>query len=281
MGLVFRLEDYAHYREAVGEATYIDLTRRSDPARSPRAWDNLRAVVETYGAPWIVQIWTKDPAGVLRMGDDLPAALREAGTTLTAQVTITGLAGTPWEPLVPGGAMADIPALAAALGGIEHITWRYDPIIPTVHRTERFEQLAQQAADMGLSRGVINFISPPGRYVRVDRRLAPMLPSWAEDMPGYDDAWRQTVAGELVERAEAAGIALACCAERAGLAEAGPGLGQAACGDYAWFVRLSGRRPVEAASQGSRRGCSCARYFDVGAYGQWRRCHRCAYCYAG
>lgn len=281
MGLVFRLEDYARYREAVGQATYIDLTRRTDPARSLIAWDNLRAVVDTYGAPWVVQIWTKNPVGVLALGGDTLRALREAGATLAAQVTVTGLAGTLWEPRVPFDAMEGIPALAAILGGMEHITWRYDPIIPTVHQAARFEGLARQAADMGVRRAVINFISPPGRYARVDRRLADVLPGWAEGMPGYDAAWREKTARVLVALAAGAGLSLACCAESAALAAAVPGLGRAACGEYEWFARLSGFRPAQAASRGSRAGCGCARYFDVGAYGQWRRCHGCAYCYAG
>jgi hypothetical protein len=77
------------------------------------------------------------------------------------------------------------------------------------------------------------------------------------------------------------GLHLACCAESAGLAAAVPGLGHAACGDYAWFVRLSGRDPGRVPFAGSRRGCGCTRYFDAGNYGQWARCHGCAYCYAG
>ena len=41
-----------------------------------------------------MQLWTKDPAGVLRRGRSLLEQLRLAGTTITAQVTITGLAGS-------------------------------------------------------------------------------------------------------------------------------------------------------------------------------------------
>jgi len=103
MSLVFRLEDYGRYLERVGEASYIDLTRRTDPARIERVWDNLRAVVETYGRPWILQLWTKDAAATLARGRRQLERLLAQGTTLTAQVTVTGLGGTRWEPLVPGG----------------------------------------------------------------------------------------------------------------------------------------------------------------------------------
>ena len=119
------------------------------------------------------------------------------------------------------------------------------------------------------------------RYVRVDRRLRHLLPGWAEGMAGYDLAWRESVVRELVGIASQVGISLACCAECAALADRVQGVGQARCGDYDWFAALSGRTPDRIPFRGSRPGCGCTRYFDVGSYGHWSRCHRCAYCYAG
>jgi len=281
MGLFYRLENYAKYRALVGEATYIDITRRADPARIPQVWKNLQEVVDTYGPPWVVQLWTKDIAGALHLGEGLLRSLISQGTTITAQITVTGLAGTPFEPLVPPNVLTQVPRLAALIGGPDHIKWRYDPIIPGVHTTERFWQLAQEASRMGITQGVINFIAPPGRYKRVDRRLARLLPGWAEGMPGYNREWMKAVAKELVALAAQVGITLACCAESAFLAQEVKGLRPAACGDYAWFVTLSGRDPGRVPFKGSRPGCGCAHYFDVGNYGWWARCHRCAYCYAG
>ncbi|NLD71409.1 MAG: hypothetical protein GX649_01680, partial [Chloroflexi bacterium] len=101
MGLCYRLADYARYREAVGEATYVDISRRTDPGRIPAVWANLREVVDAHGAPWVVQVWTKSVGGVLALGGDTLRALVDAGATVTAQVTMTGLAGTIWEPGVP------------------------------------------------------------------------------------------------------------------------------------------------------------------------------------
>ena len=281
MPFSFSLADYARYRDAVGEATYIDISRRTDPARIESLWWNLRQAFDVFGPPWVVQLWTKDPEGVLSVGGDLLRALRDAGTTLVAQVTITGLAGTVWEPHVPPHTSHNLPELVALLGGPEHVKWRYDPIIPSVHCVECFGQLARRIASVGITQGVINFAAPPGRYVRVDRRLAGLLDGWAAGMPAYDEAWRTATARELVTVAEDAGITLACCAEYADLADAVDGLSRAACGDHVWFASLSGRNPVRVASRGSRRGCGCARYYDVGSYGHWSRCHRCAYCYAG
>ena len=281
MGFAYRLEEFQGYRERVGDATYVDISRRTDPARIPGVWDNLREVVETYGPPWVVQVWTKDVRGVLAQRESLLRSLVAAGTTVTAQVTVTGLAGTVWEPAVPRDGLRYVIALADMIGGADHIKWRYDPIIPGIHDPDTFEALAHQAAASGITRGVINFVAPPGRYVRVDRRLRALLPGWAEGMPGYDLTWRESVARELVEIASHVGISLACCAECAALGDRVQGLGQARCGDYDWFAALSGRTPDRIPFRGSRPGCGCTRYFDVGSYGHWSRCHRCAYCYAG
>jgi hypothetical protein len=281
MGLYYRLADYARYREAVGEATVIDISRRTDPGRIGAVWANLREVLAAHGAPWVVQVWTKSVGGVLDLGGDTLRALVDAGATVTAQVTVTGLAGSLWEPAVPTDSLARLGDLAEVLGGPDHLTWRYDPILPTVHAPETFARLAREVAAQGVTRAVINFVAPPGRYARVDRRLADLLPGWSDGMPGYDDAWRLAVARETVAAAREAGLRLACCAESAGLAAGVEGLHPAACGDGAWFAALSGRPAPAGRGRGSRPGCGCLRYFDVGNYGHWSRCHRCAYCYAG
>jgi hypothetical protein len=281
MGFVFRLEDYPRYLERVGGATYLDVTRRTDPARVEAVWDNLRAVVEAFGAPWIVQLWTKDAAGALAQGSPLLQHLLQVGTTLAAQVTVTGLSGTVWEPQTPAEPFAGVAELVDLVGGPDHVKWRYDPVIPTIHRPDGFRRLAERAAELGITRCVANFIAPPGRYKRVDARLAGVLPGWAEGMPGYDEAWRADTAAQLVKVAGEVGLTVATCAESAGLAGQVPGLLPAVCGDHGWFVSLSGRDPGRAPTAGSRPGCGCAAYFDVGLYGQWRKCHQCLYCYAG
>jgi hypothetical protein len=281
MSFIFRLEDYARYRERVGGATYVDVTRRTDPARIQRVWDHLGALADTYGPPWVVQLWTKDAAGTLARGGPLLRRLLDGGTTLTAQVTVTGLGGTVWEPRVPAQPFAGLFELIALIGGPDHVKWRYDPVIPTVHRLNRYRRLARQAAEMGISQCVINFVAAPGRYKRVDARLAAALPGWGDGMPGYGRSWQAGVAAELVEAAGELGLAVAVCAETAGLADRVEGLLPAVCGDHGWFVALSGHDPGRAPAKGSRPGCGCAAYFDVGLYGQRNRCHRCLYCYAG
>lgn len=281
MSLVFRLEEYVRYRERVGEATVVDVTRRTDPARVEQVWANLRAVVDRYGAPWIVQLITKDAAGTLERGGDVLRRVLGQGTTVAAHVTVTGLGGSAWEPGAPDRPFAGVGELMQAAGGAEHVRWRYDPIIPTVHTLDRFRRLAEAAAALGLRRCTLNFIAAPGRYKRVDARLAAVLPGWAKGMPGFDETWWAETAAEIVQAAREHGLEVACCAESAGLPLWVPGLLPAACGDYSWFAALSGRDPGRPRSAGSRKGCGCTAYFDVGLYGQWTRCHRCLYCYAG
>ncbi len=244
-------------------------------------WEHLRNVIEVYGAPWIAQLWTKDAAGTLALGGPLLRRLKAEGTTLTAQVTVTGLSGTRWEPHTPTEPFAGLVQLMALIGGPDHVKWRYDPVIPTVHCLDRFRRLAERAAGLGITRCVINFLAPPGRYKRVDARLAGVLPGWIEGMPDYDEAWRAETAARLVEAAGELGLEVAACAESAGLVGRVTGLGEAVCGDHAWFAELSGWDPGRAPTTGSRPACGCAAYFDVGLYGQWRRCHQCLYCYAG
>lgn len=281
MSFAFRLDDYARYLERVGAATCLDVTRRTDPARIEQVWRNLETVVQAFGPPWVVQLWTKDAAGTIGYGKGLLRQLRNEGTALAAQLTVTGLGGTSWEPLVPSSPFQGVEDLLRLLGGADHIQWRYDPVIPTVHRLDVFRGLAERAAALGIRRCVLNFLVPPGRYNRVDARLSVSLPGWGSGMPGYDENWRAQTAAALVETARDFRISVAVCAESSGLTQRVAGLQPAACGDHGWFAALSGRDPGRARTSGSRRGCGCAAYFDVGMYGQWRRCHRCAYCYAG
>lgn len=281
MSFAFRLEDYARYLERAGEATCLDVTRRTDPARIERVWDNLRAVVRSYGAPWVVQLWTKDAAGALARGARALTGLQKAGTTLACQLTSTGLGGTVWEPRAPSEPFQGAGELVSLAGGPDHVKWRYDPVIPTVHRLDTFRRLAERAAELGVTRCVLNFLVPPGRYKRVDARLAAALPGWGNGMPEYDEAWRADTASLLLEAARGFHLSVAACAESSGLRQGVEGLEPAACGDHAWFTALSGRDPGRARTSGSRKGCGCAAYFDVGMYGQWRHCHQCLYCYAG
>ncbi len=280
MGLVYRLEDYASYHAVVGSATYIDVSRRTDPARIPFVWDRLKDILAAYGAPWVIQIWTKDPHGAALLGKTVIQEMLAQGTTITAQITATGLAGSVWEPRVPCDISSGLDGLAELIGGYEHICWRYDPIIPSAHTLTAFSSLAERMAAQGIHRGVLNFIAPPGRYVRVDRRMTQVLPAWPTLGQG-NEAEQARIAREIVAVASDLGIEMGCCAESSALSSQVPGLRAASCGDYAWFAQLAQTYPSQNTYQGSRKGCGCLHYFDVGSYGMRNRCFGCLYCYAG
>ena len=280
-GRNFRLQDYSAYLEKVGEATYIDCTRRTDPARVPEVWENLKAVVDSFGPPWVLQLWTKDPAGVVKVGGGMIEDLASRGTTVTCQLTVTGLAGSPLEPNVPPGAFEAAAALVKLIGGPGHVAWRFDPLIPGLENVKRFEALVPKAAELGITRLVINFVCDPGKYKRADRRLEKVFSYWRQGLPGIDPEWKEKAARQIVEIAGRWGLDTYACAEGRRLCSVVPGLGRPSCGSFDWFCELSGKAPPRPAARGSRGGCGCAAYFDVGSYGSWSRCHRCLYCYAG
>ena len=280
-GRNFRLQDYAAYLARVGDATYVDCTRRTDPARAPRVWENLRAVAEAYGPPWILQIWTKNPRGVMELGGALLERLCAGGTTITCQLTVTGLGGTELEPRAPADALGEAGELLECIGGPAHCAWRFDPAIAGLDNTARFEALAPRAAALGIKRLVVNFACDPGVYARVDARLAAVFPYWRPGLPGIEPGWKERTAREIAARAAALGLAVFCCAEGKALREAVPDLEPPECGSFTWFCALSGRTPGRRKGRPSRRGCGCADYFDVGCYGNLRACHGCLYCYAG
>lgn len=280
-GRNFRLQDYAAYLARVGDATYIDCTRRTDPARVPEVWENLRAVVDAHGPPWILQLWTKNPRGVMERGGALLERLRAGGTTIACQLTVTGLGGTALEPRAPADALGEAGEFLERIGGPAHCAWRFDPALPGLDNLVRFEALAPRAAALGITRLVMNFACDPGTYARVDARLANVFPYWREGLPGIDPLWKEQTAREITARAAALGLTTFCCAEGKGLRDTVPDLGPPECGSFAWFCELSGRTPAHSRQRPSRRGCGCADYFDVGCYGKWHACHGCLYCYAG
>lgn len=51
MPLTYRLADYAAYWGHAGEASYVDVSRRTDPARVPLVWANLWEATDAYVVP--------------------------------------------------------------------------------------------------------------------------------------------------------------------------------------------------------------------------------------
>jgi len=132
--------------ERVGEATYVDVTRRTD-RRASAVW--------TTCGPWSRRLARRGSSNCgprtfpgIGAGGGLFRGLRLKGTTLAAQVTVTGLSGTQWSP-GRRQSFCRRGEVDRSSRRSEHVAWRYDPVIPTVHDLDRFRRLAAQGATLG------------------------------------------------------------------------------------------------------------------------------------
>ncbi len=278
----------------------LDFTRRTDPAFVPSVWDNLRDALDVT-SPTVLHVWTKWPGRVADIGREILDALRKNGTIIAAQVTVNRY-GRNLEPRIPENHGLD--RLVPLLGGFDHVTWRFDPVIPYVPFEERFLRTAEEMTNLGVRRLVVNTIAPPGRYKRVDRRLAAMWEWWTPERFGLDpeDArrdryvppplqrhtpsvwngwarWQYDVFSRIVELAQSFGFRVQPCAETAWLYGVVEGLSPAGCISQQWLASLGLLQDIPL--RPTRAGCGCVYTVDVGSYGHWSRCGGCRYCYAG
>lgn len=211
--------------------------------------------------------WTKDPRhfydhpGLRAVVERYPSVV---------QLTLTGLAGTAWEPGVP-----EPQALRPALGFLARalppgaVRWRFDPILATPDLFARLEAMHALLRGAGLALEEVT-VSFPTEYRKVAARLrAAGLAFPAVDLPA-----RRRIIAEVMART---GLPAALCCQEALLGV--PGARRAACVDHALFNRLYGTRFSGAPARGQRPGCGCGESTDVGSYEQ--TCgHGCLYCYA-
>jgi hypothetical protein len=263
---------YREYLALVGDATFIDIARCTDPARTEQPWTDLSFIAENFGWPQVVQIWTKGPREVLRRGRALLTLLREKGTIIICQLTVTGF-GPEFEPLVPWPVdWAGIDEMIAFLGTPEALLWRYDPVIPGVTDLGVLRYLAANFARRGVSKAVYNWGEYGWRLVRnrigsLERRLDVSV-----DM--------NALSREIEAVGQAHGIGFSILAEGEKL-DGHLNLSSRGCWQYEWLARVSDGFPSRDFLPGANRpGCICAPSFDVGLAGQFGSCHRCAYCFA-
>lgn len=264
-------EYYEKYLATVGDATYIDITRRTDPGCTDQPWIALENIFHEYGAPWIVQIWTKAPRLALQRGKKILELLRDAGTTITCHITMTGL-GPEWEPRIAWPIdWKGVDQMIEFIGNPATIVWRYDPIIPGVSQFDTCEMIAVEFERRKVTRGILNLIITDRN--KIQKRLGDLSARIANQ---FNPIALLTKVGEIGRNH---GIDFSVCAETRGLADQCH-LESRGCGDYDWFVRLSNRAPKKGHISGpSRQGCLCTAYFDVGQYGQYAKCFGCKYCY--
>lgn len=215
-----------------------------------------------------VVFWTKDPRN-LSAHPGLRAVTGRYPSVV--QLTMTGLAGTRWEPRVPPPeALADALRELAARFPPGAVVWRFDPVLADESLYERFDRVH------AFLRGVLGevaevTVSFPDAYRKVVRRLA----AAGMALPVLSEAEQRDIAANLVERS---GLRVRACCEPHLLDV--PGVRKARCVDGARFDRLYGTSfGVMEKDRGQREACGCVRSTDIGSYEQVCG-HACRYCYA-
>jgi Domain of unknown function (DUF1848). len=221
---------------------------------------------------FVASLITKNPAGlepILRELSD------EEARRVFVQVTITCLGGTRWEPYVPPAKEA-FRGLAVPIGrlGVDHVTLRYDPIIPGVNdQEELFKRYIDCAVRLGIKGITISILDvyPHTRQRIQQARLKCKLPEgmhWPiEERQEILQRWLSAAGGRIVTRV--------CCE---------PGLEGYQRGGCDWVIEacetVTGRpfSPDDLPQGTQRKSCGCPKFEQILSY--YDRCgHGCVYCY--
>lgn len=234
--------------------------------------DEIAARVKRSRKLDAIVFWTKDVRNLVRHD-----GLRRVVEAIPCIVnyTVTGLAGTGWEPGVP-----DLDAQLAALREFASIRpgpairWRFDPIISEPDWHARFARTKESLArELGAVNEVTVSFPDPYRHA-VQRSSAHGL-SWPVVTFEEKRAILLRMVGVFGDVA-APPVRLCCEPELLGI----PGVGQARCIDSLLFAALYGMTLGDIGKDpGQRSGCGCVKSTDIGSYAMTCR-HCCRYCYA-
>lgn len=190
------------------------------------------------------------------------------------QYTVTGLAGTSWEPGVPplSEQLGELGRLAEVLP-VGAVRWRFDPILPGPDVIERFRSVKKGLESV---LGVLDevTVSFPDPYRQAVARVAASGLDWP--IVGHGEKVR--ILSLMAREFPGAERPVRLCCEPDLLAL--PGIGMARCIDGGLFERLYGV-PLGGLGKdlGQRKACGCSASTDIGSYDM--RCrHGCRYCYA-
>lgn len=270
--LVVLRDRYLEYLALVGHATFVDISRRTDPGRSGQPWQALSFIADTYGIPKVVQIWTKGPRDALRRGRPLLERFRRDGTTIMCQHSATGF-GPEIEPHVPWPIdWAGVAEMIEFLGTPDAMLWRYDPVIPGWSTLETFSSMAENFSRLGVklacyNRGecglglVRSRLSE--REYQVDRTVD--INAFSRSIEEIGRSWG--IEFTTLSEGEKLDCELNMCSR--------------CCTQYEWLSRVGDGFPLrDFLPGGTRSGCICAPSFDVGIEGQFGACYGCAYCFS-
>lgn len=219
-----------------------------------------------------IVLWTKDIRNCVAH-PGLAAVMKIVPCIIN--FTVTGLAGTPWEPNVPPltEQMAALTETGRRLPP-RTIRWRFDPIIATEDWRKRFtatKELLEQALGE-LDHVTVSF---PDSYRKAVQRVENAALPWPETIRGKE----RSVLAWMVEQFPVSTephVRLCCEPELLDV----PGVGRAHCIDSALFDRLYGMSLGDLGRDvGQRAACGCMKSTDIGSYDMPCR-HGCLYCYA-
>ena len=216
-----------------------------------------------------VVYWTKDIRNfAVHFG--LRAALTSYPSII--QYTVTGLAGSIWEPEVPS-ICEQLNALSEVLSELPAgaVQWRFDPIIADNAVFERFARIYEILGHTGAKFDSV-VVSFPDLYRKVSCRLK---------IKGqiFPDLTIEAKCEILEKLYRISGLKFNICCEGELLDQ---GLGfveKSSCVSAALFKKLYDIDVDSRHDSSQRSECGCTKSTDIGSYKQ--RCfHKCLYCYA-
>lgn len=252
---------------------WADFTRRHDPANGVFVKILSQRLLKR-GIPYILCFWSKAPARIATLYEEMIKKLQAKGALVLAQISLNGYD----EVLEPGLTSADRqlgPLIRLLEPGAVRL--RFDPIIPGFTTLTHYKLCLSRAREWGINHITLNFYERRiNNHLRMSQAGIDIMEAGLEGKKRF----LESILGFTPP-----GIHLALCAESSPLGAFFPGLQKASCADPLWAMDL--RKELSALSwekHPSRKSCGCFYTEDWGAYPRKlgvECAHGCLYCYAG
>jgi DNA repair photolyase len=248
----------------------IDYSRRTDPA-CIEGVNVLKNKIKKYGYPALVHFWTKAPAVLFDLYNDVIADLKKNNVVVCIQITLNNY-GLPLEKVTED--MQRLDKLVGLLGS-KAVRLRFDPIIIGYTCMAHYKKIIETAEKYDIKRITVNFLEPKYKGVGelLKKQNIEVVAGGLEKKINILNKLRDVTAEK---------IELAVCAESATLLKYVDGYEKASCADLVWFKDL-GLKNQNIKGHFSRRGCGCYYTDDWGVYptkNGYVCPHKCLYCYA-
>lgn len=256
--------------------TWIDYTRRNDPACEAGLEILKKKLGNTEEYPNVFCFWTKNPYHLALLYKDVINDLKKHHTLVLCIATINPGYQTLFEPGVKEP-FWNLSPLIEILGKPDYVRLRFDPVIKGFTTMRMFKKNCEIALKHGIKDIITNFFVP--EYKDTWKKVQAML---GKDTGKFTKEEKIKLLNKIISYAEKNGINIHACAETAKLCQFIKGLKPASCADPSWPKELG--FDFEFKTRASRPGCGCCYSGDWGVYSSWKegyKCpHGCVYCYA-